>query len=104
MKKTKIYLADLTHNGIILSSKVFPLSIGLVDRDGGIAISEIAGNKKIIDNIVPLKRAASAEEIASVVSFLGSSDASYLTGQVITVDGGLGLLDSFSSALRLSAD
>jgi len=30
MKKLKIYLADLTHNGMILSSNVFPLSIGLV--------------------------------------------------------------------------
>jgi len=30
MSKTKIYLADLTHNGLVLSSNVFPLSIGLV--------------------------------------------------------------------------
>jgi len=30
MNKIKIYLADLTHNGMILSSNVFPLSIGLV--------------------------------------------------------------------------
>lgn len=30
MEKTRIYLADLTHNGLVLSSNVFPLSIGLV--------------------------------------------------------------------------
>ncbi|MCR9214733.1 MAG: cobalamin-dependent protein [Proteobacteria bacterium] len=30
MKKTRIYFADLTHNGLVLSSNVFPLSIGLV--------------------------------------------------------------------------
>ncbi|WP_169543606.1 B12-binding domain-containing radical SAM protein [Sneathiella aquimaris] len=30
MPKAKIYLADLTHNGLVLSSNVFPLSIGLV--------------------------------------------------------------------------
>ena len=56
---------------------------------------------KIIEKIVPLKRSASTQEIANVVSFLGSSDASYITGQIITVDGGLGLLDGFSAALKL---
>lgn len=30
MANIRIYLADLTHNGLVLSSNVFPLSIGLV--------------------------------------------------------------------------
>ncbi|MBL7699087.1 MAG: SDR family oxidoreductase [Chitinophagaceae bacterium] len=38
---------------------------------------------------LPLKRAATAEEIAGVAFFLAGNDASYITGQVITVDGGL---------------
>ena len=38
---------------------------------------------------IPLRRAASPEEIAGVAFFLAGKDATYITGQVITVDGGL---------------
>ena len=38
---------------------------------------------------LPLKRAATADEIAGVAFFLAGKDSSYITGQVITVDGGL---------------
>ena len=37
---------------------------------------------------VPLKRIGTAEEIADVVTFLVSEKARYITGQIITVDGG----------------
>ena len=40
---------------------------------------------------LPLRRAGRAEEVASVAYFLSSDGASYLTGQTITVDGGLTL-------------
>ena len=38
---------------------------------------------------IPLKRMGSAEEIAKVVKFLSNEDSSYITGQVINVDGGM---------------
>ena len=38
---------------------------------------------------LPLKRAAKPEEIAGVAWFLAGPDASYMTGSVVTVDGGL---------------
>jgi 3-oxoacyl-[acyl-carrier protein] reductase len=40
-------------------------------------------------NLVPLKRGSNPEEIAGLVSFLASEKANYITGQVISVDGGM---------------
>jgi 3-oxoacyl-[acyl-carrier protein] reductase len=40
---------------------------------------------------VPLNRFARAEEVASVVTFIASPEAGYITGALIPVDGGLGM-------------
>jgi meso-butanediol dehydrogenase / (S,S)-butanediol dehydrogenase / diacetyl reductase len=38
---------------------------------------------------IPLKRAATSEDIAAAVSFLASEDSDYITGQALNVDGGI---------------
>lgn len=51
-------------------------------RRRGLTDEQIAGR-------IPLGRQAGPEEIASVASFLASDDASYVTGEMIVVDGGM---------------
>ncbi len=45
--------------------------------------------KKAFMDDIPLKRAGTAADVANVAAFLASADASYLTGQVLSVDGGM---------------
>jgi 3-oxoacyl-[acyl-carrier protein] reductase len=44
---------------------------------------------EIIKDLVPLKRAGSSKEVASLINYLMSEDAGYITGQVISVNGGM---------------
>jgi len=62
---------------------------GPVDTD----MTRTLGEEKLaaISELVPLGRVATADEIAGVIAFLASSDAAYVTGAVIPVDGGLGM-------------
>lgn len=69
--------------------RVNAVAPGMIETDMSQAVRNLAGDN--IKTIIPLKRIGKPEEIASVVTFLASDAASYLTGQVIRVDGGLSL-------------
>jgi 3-oxoacyl-[acyl-carrier protein] reductase len=45
---------------------------------------------KVMERI-PMDRFGTAEDVAGVVAFLASEEASYVTGQVVGIDGGLSL-------------
>jgi 3-oxoacyl-[acyl-carrier protein] reductase len=46
-------------------------------------------DKAKIDQIIPMKRAGKAEEVAHLVSFLSSDKAAYISGQIISINGGM---------------
>jgi NAD(P)-dependent dehydrogenase (short-subunit alcohol dehydrogenase family) len=60
------------------------LSTILQGRNPG---NEPPPNEKIVDRI-PTRRLGPASEVASVVAFLASDEASYVSGSAYTVDGG----------------
>ncbi|GGO23559.1 3-oxoacyl-[acyl-carrier-protein] reductase [Microbispora bryophytorum] len=62
---------------------------GFVETDMTAVLDE--AQQEQIRKSIPLGRQAQAEEVARVVRFLASDDASYITGAVIPVDGGLGM-------------
>ena len=46
-------------------------------------------NEKDFKSLIPLNRFGTSEEVADAVHFLASERASYITGQVLSINGGL---------------
>ena len=67
-----------------LGIRVNVVAPGLINTD---MIREVPINN--IKNLIPMARIGKPEEVAKVVRFLCSDDASYVTGQVISVNGGM---------------
>jgi 3-oxoacyl-[acyl-carrier protein] reductase len=62
---------------------------GVIDTDMTTALGE--ERLAVMTSQVPLGRAGSVDDVAGVVGFLASDAASYITGAVVPVDGGLGM-------------
>ena len=46
-------------------------------------------DKETIARLVPMKRAGTADEVADLVAFLASDRAAYISGQIISINGGM---------------
>ena len=62
---------------------------GFIDTDMLKSIPE--EKRKELINLIPLRRIGTSQEVAQLCAFLASSKASYITGEVIKIDGGLAM-------------
>jgi 3-oxoacyl-[acyl-carrier protein] reductase len=82
---TRALAVELAKRGVTVNA----IAPGFIETDMSAAVRNKAGDT--IKEMVPMKRIGTPEDIARVAVFLASADSSYITGQVLTVDGGLSL-------------
>ncbi|MBO4495907.1 MAG: 3-oxoacyl-[acyl-carrier-protein] reductase [Clostridiales bacterium] len=80
---TKSLAKELGSRGITVNA----VAPGFVETDMTDVLSDKV--KEALMNNIPLKRTAKPEDIANAIGFLASEKADYITGQVLTVDGGM---------------
>ena len=80
---TKSLASEVGRKGI----RVNAIAPGMVETAMSEAVRGLIGDN--LKRIIPLGRAGKPEDIANLALFLASDEASYITGQVITIDGGL---------------
>lgn len=82
---TKCLATEVAKRGITVNA----VAPGFVETDMTAAVRSAAEDQ--IKKRVPVKRLGQPEDIAHAVLFLAQEESSYITGQVLTVDGGLTL-------------
>ena len=81
---TKSVALEVAGHGIRVNAVApGPTDTGMLERFTG-----TDENKAFLTSTVPLKRLGKPDEPARAILFLGSEDASFITGQILTVDGG----------------
>jgi len=82
---TRALAAELAPRGVTVNA----IAPGFIETDMSAAVRNKAGDK--LKDFIPLRRLGQPSDIAKAVVFLAGDDGGYITGQVITVDGGLSL-------------
>lgn len=80
---TKSVAKELAARNVLVNA----VAPGFIDTDMTRALPEAA--RETLRNLIPLGRLGAAEDVANAVLFLSSDLASYMTGQVVVVDGGM---------------
>jgi len=81
---TKSAALEVAGSGV----RVNVIAVGTTDTGMLTRFTSTDENKAALISTVPLKRMATPEEIAQVIAFVASANASYMTGSSIPVDGG----------------
>ena len=83
---TRALAVELASRGVTVNA----IAPGFIETDMSAAIRNKAGDL-IEKKMIPMKRIGKPEDVAGVAVFLASPESAYITGQVLTVDGGLSL-------------
>src|SRR5262245_30133767 len=83
---TRALAVELASRGVTVNA----IAPGFIETDMSAAIRNKAGDL-IEKKMIPMKRIGKPEDVAHVAVFLASSESAYITGQILTVDGGLSL-------------